>query len=124
MIYFDLKSDSEYLTVCRGKKRNKAFTNLCILFLDFQKIICGVSVIIFALQKTVHVDTRFSTDTELIAACFYLEQPITAEWVTWRACGLAPGPWGVIQVMVWLLVTQYCYIRPNPMYSCVHTGNK
>ena len=37
MIYFDLKSDSEYLTVCPGTKRNIAFTNLCILFLDFQK---------------------------------------------------------------------------------------
>ena len=32
-------------------------------FLTFQEKICGVSVIIFALEKTVQVDTRFYEDT-------------------------------------------------------------
>ena len=45
---------------------NKAFTEVCILFFDVSKNIqvYGVSVIRFALQKPVHVDTRFSTDTD------------------------------------------------------------
>ena len=33
-------------------------------FLTFPKKICGVSVIRFALQKTVQVDTRFYPDTD------------------------------------------------------------
>ena len=33
-------------------------------FVTFPKNIYGVSVIRFALQKTVHVDTRFSPDTD------------------------------------------------------------
>ena len=32
-------------------------------FLTFPKKICGVSVIRFALQKTIQVDTRFYQDT-------------------------------------------------------------
>ena len=63
MIYFDLKSDAEYWTLCQGKTRNKAFTNLWILFFSFSKNCCRVSVIIFALQKTVQVDTMFYPDT-------------------------------------------------------------
>ena len=34
-----------------------------LICLTFPKKIYGVSIIRFALQKTVHVDTRFSTDT-------------------------------------------------------------
>ena len=33
-------------------------------FLTFPKKICGVSVIRFALQKTIQVDTRFYPDTD------------------------------------------------------------
>ena len=61
---FDLKSDAAFLTVCQGKTRNKAFTNVCILFYDVSKNKYRVSVIKFALQKTVHVDMRFSMDTD------------------------------------------------------------
>ena len=35
-------------------------------FLTFPREICGVTVIIFALQKTVQVDTRFYQDTDEI----------------------------------------------------------
>ena len=42
-------------------------------FFTFQKNIYSVSVIIFALQKTVHVDTRFSTDTvDLLVLCEHI----------------------------------------------------
>ena len=37
---------------------------MCILFFTFPKNIYDASVISFALQKTVPVDTRFSTDTD------------------------------------------------------------
>ena len=73
MIYFDLKSDAEYWTICKGKTRNNAFTNLWILVLDYSKQICGVSVIRFALQKTVQVGTRFYQDTgDLFLSCLML----------------------------------------------------
>ena len=39
---------------------------MCTLFYDFSKNILGVSVLRFALQKTVHVDTRFSPDTDVL----------------------------------------------------------
>ena len=35
-------------------------------FLTFPKKICGVSVIRFALQKTIEVDTRFYPDTVIM----------------------------------------------------------
>ena len=61
--YFDLKPGTVYWTVCQGTTRNGAFTQ-CIFFFNFPKNIYGVSVIRFALQKTVHVDTTFSTYTD------------------------------------------------------------
>ena len=37
MFYFELKSDAVYWTVCQVKTRNKAITNVCILFFYFSK---------------------------------------------------------------------------------------
>ena len=61
MIYFGLKSDAEYWTVCQGKTIHNTFTNLWILFFDFSKKIW------FALQKTVQIDTRFCPDTDVVS---------------------------------------------------------
>ena len=66
--YFDLKSGTVYWKVCQGKTINKTFMNVGILFFSFQKNIQGIWVTKFALQKTVNVDTRFSTDTEAASA--------------------------------------------------------
>ena len=64
MIYFYLKSSQMQNIEQFVKERQeiKHFrTYACILFFDFQKI---YKVCLRGLQKTVHVDTRFSTDTD------------------------------------------------------------
>ena len=48
----------------KGRQKIKHLRTCVSYFL--KKNIYGVSVIRFALQKTVHVDTRFSTDTDVI----------------------------------------------------------
>ena len=61
----------------KGKSRNKAFTNVCILCFDFSKKNIRCLSYKSCLTKTVHVDTRFSTDTDemlhvIIGKCYAL----------------------------------------------------
>ena len=58
------KRSDQATTVCRGKTRNKVFTNVCILFLEFSKNYMQCLSYQICLTKTVHVDTRLSTDTD------------------------------------------------------------
>ena len=62
MIYFDLNIEQ----FVQERKEIKPLRTCVFYFWPLKKIICGASVIIFALQKTVHVDTRFSTDTDAL----------------------------------------------------------
>ena len=61
-------------------------------FLTFPQKICGVSVIRFALQKTVQVDTRFYQDTDNVLLTVYQWQPcgsklaVIVMFTRWRHC--------------------------------------
>ena len=64
------------------------------LILDFSKnILYDVSVIRFALQKTVHVDTRFSTDTDKFMVVNMLRKKIA---IVCKVCAVSlPSETGV-----------------------------
>ena len=63
IIYFDLKSDAEQFVKERQEIKSLQ-TCESHFFLTFPTEICDVSVIRFALQKIVKVDTRFYPDTD------------------------------------------------------------
>ena len=67
MIHFDSKSDLQNIEqFIKERQEIKPLKTCESYFWSSPKKICGVSVIRFALQKKVQVDTRFYPDTSRI----------------------------------------------------------